>query len=217
MSFRTSSYFQDKPQTPCLGTRPLWSGSFLHLQPPLLMGLCPLTDTPASFSRSHLPLLCFPRTLALAVLSSFLLPGYPQLMGHAASQARLLERLLLTSPARPPSSGRSLTAQQAAPRFLQAQPWIPHGFVNGGLSWVLASRVWLCPLQYSWGMVQCLSQSGRSVKFGECVKKYVVFVKVIPGCWGGGSLQHHRPGPYDRKTMSWAPHTVCIMCPLYRW
>lgn len=217
MSFKTSCYFQDKPQTPCLGTRPLWSGSFLHLQPPLLMGLHPLMDTPASFSHSHLPrsaspgpwhLLCFALLCCLVIPSSrvTLLPKLDFLgeaFAYLTSQTRLL-RTVSHSPASCPTLPAGTTMDSA-------------GFVNGGLSWVLASHVWLCPLQYSRGLVQCLSQSGRSVKFGERVKKHVVFVKVIPGCWGGGSLQHHRPGIYDRKTMSWAPHTVCIMCPLYRW
>ena len=160
MSCKTSRYSQDKPHPPCLGTRLLWSGSFLHLQPPLLLGLRPLTDTPASFSRSHLPCSAS-QDLGTCCALLFSIAWLPPAHGSRCfPSSTFSERLLLTSLAGPPSSGWSLTAQQAAPCFLQTQPWIPRGFVNGGLSRVLVNCVWLCPLQSSWGLAQCRHRVG---------------------------------------------------------
>ena len=133
MSFKTSCYFQDKPQTPCLGTRPLWSGSFLHLQPPLLMGLHPLMDTPASFSHSHLPrsaspgpwhLLCFALLCCLVIPSSrvTLLPKLDFLgeaFAYLTSQTPLL-RTVSHSPASCPTLPAGTTVDSAG--FCQWRP-----------------------------------------------------------------------------------------------
>ena len=204
--------FRINPKPLVLAQGPLWSGSFLRLQPVLLMGLQPLTDTPASFSRSCLPCSASPgpwHSMDFALLCCLVTPAH---RSRCFPSSTFSERLLLSSPTRRPSSGQSLTAQQAAPRFLQARPQRPRGSVSGGLSRVPANRVWLCSLQCSRGLAWCLSQCGCSVNSGECVKKHVVFAKFMPG----GSLQHHRPGPHEnyRRTMSRAPHAVCTTCPL---
>lgn len=205
--------FRINPKPLVLAQGPLWSGSFLRLQPVLLMGLRPLTDTPASFSHSCLPCSASPgpwHSMYFALLCCLVTPAH---RSRCFPSSTFSERLLLSSPTRPPFSGRSLTTQPAAPRFLQARPRIPRGSLNGGLSRVPANRMWLCPLQCSRGLARCLSQRGCAVKSGECVKKHVVFANFMPG----GSLQHHRPGPNEnyRRTMSRAPHTVCMTCPLH--
>ena len=87
MSFKTSCYFQDKPQTPCLGTR----APVVWLLPP--SAACAADGPPASDGHSSFfqplmsAMLCLPRTLALDGLCPSLLLGYP------SSQVTLLPKL----------------------------------------------------------------------------------------------------------------------------